>query len=147
MVLKTENQNVFDTTYTDDTELVYHVDMDRRYGFKLSVPFRVLGSTSGYKFRLTVPGEGSGSEILAVCQVYNGVTGTLQNVKVDQNPPFAITGPLTNIGLHYAYVSGMIQIGNGFTGDLQFQFAQNVLDGVNEIRVLTRATLDMESLG
>lgn len=147
IAIKTANQNVFDTTYTDDTELIYPVSMGHRYHFCLSIPFRVLGATSGYKFRLNVPGDISGSEVLAVAQVYNGVTGALQNVKIDQNPPFAITGAIADIGLHFLYAEGTIFIADGFTGDVQFQFAQNVLDAVNPIRILNRAMLDIEDLG
>ncbi len=145
LALKTTNQNVFDTTYTDDSELAHVVAMDNRYRFDLFVAFRLLGATSGYKFRLSAPGDAL-SEVLGDAQVFDGALNVVANVKVDANAPFALTGAL-GAGLHTLHARGTIQIATGFSGKLQFQFAQNVLDVVNAIRVLNRSYLEIEGWG
>jgi hypothetical protein len=141
------NANGLSTAF-QDTDLVFPVEEGLRYTFQGVIPFRLLGASSGYKFQLVESdGLAVGTVISGSLEVYNGVTNSLVNVKADQNAPVSVNGALASVGLHLLKVSGIIFMGTGGPGTLKLQFAQNVADAVNPIRILQRSYFQMESMG
>lgn len=148
MTCANENQDVLNSTIlVDDQELAIPLDMDHRYCFRAIIPFRLLGSLSGFSFALSVPGEGQGSTISAVLKVFSGPADNLLNAKVDQNAPVTINGIATPAGRYSLEIDGLIRVATGFTGGLSLKFAQNVADPVNAFRRLPDAMLMIDDYG
>lgn len=129
-----------------DTDLAFTVDPGFQYTFDATILFRLQGTTSGYKFQLVDADALSvGLVISAGLRVYNGATGALAQAKADQNAPVSIGGALPSAGLHLMKMDGIIFAGSA-QGTLKLQFAQNVADAVNSIRIMQRSFMSMDMM-
>lgn len=132
------------TTAFQDTDIAFQMDAGLRFTFEATILFRLLGTTSGYKFQLAdTDGVAVGTVISGSLEVYNGVSNALVNMKPDQNAPLSVNGGLATVGLHLLQVNGIIFLGDA-PGTLKLQFAQNVADAVNPIRIMQRSYFQME---
>lgn len=145
VALQENNLNVANAVLTD-SDITLPVDMDHRYLLEASIPFRLLGAVSGYKFSLDAVGAPAGTVLSGTLKVYDGVGNVLQNVKVDQNAPLTIQGNL-GAGLHLLEFEGILMMGTGAPAVFKLQLAQNTLDAANAIRLLKNAYLEMEDAG
>lgn len=122
-VLKTADQPVTSsTTLTNDTDLFFPVQANKKYAFRFLIPFNLAGILSGYKFQVSTPS--APSSFVHTARIENGATGGMVGLSVLTSiSPQA--GALATTGDHAGVWEGTLENGVN-AGNLQFQFAQNV---------------------
>lgn len=123
---KSSDQSVAsNTNLTNDTDLVLPIDPSSIVAVRLVILFALAGVLSGFKFGLA--GPASPSNIALTAEVRNMAAPALVASGVLSALGTLASGALATTGTHLLIVQGMVENGPN-SGNLTFQFAQNVSD-------------------